>query len=345
MKQIVQPVSGGPVELLDVPRPVPEPTEVLVRTVCVGDLARAPSARSPRWPSPACWPRRGPGPTWSARWCSKARDRGDRRHPAGGARPAGPGRAARLLGRRAWCSRSATRSAGSGPASWSPPAGRARRTTRSSRRCPGCCARRCRTAVSRPGRRVHHDRRRSRCTGCGSPTSGPGSKVVVVGLGLIGQLAARLAMAAGCDVAGHRPGRLPARRSRPGPACSRSTSAARRPPSRCSPGPGAAARTRCWSARRARRRPPVMRVPALCRDRAAVVIVGRRRAPARPDPVLRARAVAAVRPLLRARPVRPVLRGVGRRLPGRARCAGPRAATSRPSSTCSRPAGSPSPTW
>lgn len=31
---------------------------------------------------------------------------------------------------------------------------------------------------------------------------GPGSKVVVVGLGLVGQLAARLAMAAGCDVAG-----------------------------------------------------------------------------------------------------------------------------------------------
>jgi hypothetical protein len=33
VKQIVQPLSGGPVELLDVPRPVPEPTEVLVRTI------------------------------------------------------------------------------------------------------------------------------------------------------------------------------------------------------------------------------------------------------------------------------------------------------------------------
>ena len=33
MKQIVQPASGGPVTLLDVPCPVPEPTEVLVRTV------------------------------------------------------------------------------------------------------------------------------------------------------------------------------------------------------------------------------------------------------------------------------------------------------------------------
>src|ERR1700684_1585063 len=33
MKQIVQPVSGGPVVVLDVPRPVISPTEVLVRTV------------------------------------------------------------------------------------------------------------------------------------------------------------------------------------------------------------------------------------------------------------------------------------------------------------------------
>ena len=33
MKQIVQPLAGGAVEVLDVPRPVPGPTEVLVRTV------------------------------------------------------------------------------------------------------------------------------------------------------------------------------------------------------------------------------------------------------------------------------------------------------------------------
>ena len=35
--------------------------------------------------------------------------------------------------------------------------------------------------------------------------AGPGAKVVVIGLGLVGQLAARLAMAAGCDVAGIDP--------------------------------------------------------------------------------------------------------------------------------------------
>ena len=33
MKQVVQPVSGDRVEVLDVPRPVPDATEVLVRTV------------------------------------------------------------------------------------------------------------------------------------------------------------------------------------------------------------------------------------------------------------------------------------------------------------------------
>ena len=33
MKSVVQPVRGGPVEVLDVPRPTPEPTEVLVRTI------------------------------------------------------------------------------------------------------------------------------------------------------------------------------------------------------------------------------------------------------------------------------------------------------------------------
>ena len=80
---------------------------------------------------------------------------------------------------------------------------------------------------------------------------GPGSKVVVVGLGLIGQLAARLAMAAGCDVAGIDPAAHTRRDGGQLAACSPSTSAATRPRSRCSPGRAAGARTRCWSARRA----------------------------------------------------------------------------------------------
>ena len=33
MKNVVQPLRGGPVEVLEVPRPVPAPTEVLVATI------------------------------------------------------------------------------------------------------------------------------------------------------------------------------------------------------------------------------------------------------------------------------------------------------------------------
>ena len=102
---------------------------------------------------------------------------------------------------------------------------------------------------------------------------GPGSKVVVIGLGLIGQLAARLAMAAGCDVAGIDPARYPrtvatgtgvlaldeqgAETTEQMMAWSRGRGADA--VLVCAAGPSSAA---------------VMRVPELCRDRAAVVIVG-----------------------------------------------------------------------
>ena len=102
---------------------------------------------------------------------------------------------------------------------------------------------------------------------------GPGSKVVVVGLGLIGQLAARLAMAAGCDVAGIDPAAYPRGIAAQAGVlaldeCGRETTDQVLAWSRgrgadavlvCAAGPSPAA---------------VMRVPELCRDRAAVVIVG-----------------------------------------------------------------------
>ena len=69
MKQIVQPIAGGAVEVLDVPRPAPDATEVLVRTVssvispgterAVTALARAEPARQGAGPA-------GPGPPGSA---------------------------------------------------------------------------------------------------------------------------------------------------------------------------------------------------------------------------------------------------------------------------------------
>ena len=102
---------------------------------------------------------------------------------------------------------------------------------------------------------------------------GPGAKVAVVGLGLIGQLTARLAMAAGCDVAGIDPAAYPrdiAARTgvlaldERGEETTEQVLAWSRGRGAdavlvCAAGPSAAA---------------VMRVPALCRDRAAVVIVG-----------------------------------------------------------------------
>jgi len=103
--------------------------------------------------------------------------------------------------------------------------------------------------------------------------AGPGSKVVVLGLGLIGQLAARLASAAGCDVAGIDPA-APSRQAAATSGvlaldeCGDATTDQVLSWSR---GRGADAVLVCAAGRSS---DAVMRVPGLCRDRAAVVIVG-----------------------------------------------------------------------
>ena len=101
MKQVVQPVSGaGPVEVLDVPRPVISPTEVLVRTVAsvispgteraVTALAQVQPARQGARPA-------GPGPPGRA----QGPGRGHLGHDAGGPEPTRYRPAARLLRGRA----------------------------------------------------------------------------------------------------------------------------------------------------------------------------------------------------------------------------------------------------
>ena len=207
VKQIVQPVSGGPVTLLDVPCPVPEPTEVLVRTVssvispgterAVTALAQSSLLAKAR-----------ARPDLVRQVVTQGPHRGDRRHPPDGARPPGAGRAARLLRRRAGARGRPRGHRGPARASWSPPAGRARRTTPSSRRCRACSARRCRPGEP-PQDAAFTTIASIALHGLRIAEAGPGSKVVVVGLGLIGQLAARLAMAAGCDVAGIDPAAYP----------------------------------------------------------------------------------------------------------------------------------------
>ena len=103
--------------------------------------------------------------------------------------------------------------------------------------------------------------------------AGPGSKVVVLGLGLIGQLAARLALAAGCEVAGIDPAE-PARRVAASSgvlALDESGETTTDQVLSWSRGRGADAVLVCAAGRSS---DAVTRVPALCRDRAAVVIVG-----------------------------------------------------------------------
>jgi predicted dehydrogenase/threonine dehydrogenase-like Zn-dependent dehydrogenase len=103
--------------------------------------------------------------------------------------------------------------------------------------------------------------------------AGPGSKVVVIGLGLVGQLAARLAMVSGCNVVGIDPAphaRIVASGSgvlaldELGDATTDQVIAWSR-------GRGADAVLVCAASPASA---PVTRAPALCRDRAAVVIVG-----------------------------------------------------------------------
>ena len=102
---------------------------------------------------------------------------------------------------------------------------------------------------------------------------GPGSKVVVVGLGLVGQLASRLAMASGCDVVGidisPEPIRVAAATgvtalTEEGQATTDAVLAWSR-------GRGADAVLLCAAGSSSA---AIKRTPALCRDRARVVVVG-----------------------------------------------------------------------
>src|SRR5579859_3973622 len=102
---------------------------------------------------------------------------------------------------------------------------------------------------------------------------GPGSKVVVLGLGLVGQLAARLAIASGCNVAGIDPSEF-----------ARETAASIRVLALDESGDATTEQILGWSRGRGAdvvlvcaadsSSAPMTRAPALCRDRACVVMVG-----------------------------------------------------------------------
>jgi predicted dehydrogenase/threonine dehydrogenase-like Zn-dependent dehydrogenase len=270
MKQVVQPVSGGPVEVLDVPRPAIGPTEVLVRTMA--------SVISPGT-------ERAVTTLAQSSLLAKARARPDLvRQVVRKARAEGLAATAQTVRSRlasdvplGYSAAGLVVAAGAAVAGIMPgqlvaTGGAGAASHAEFQAVPGLlCAvvpdgvpaqdAAFATLASIP---LHALRLAS---------VGPGSKVAILGLGLIGQLAARLAMAAGCDVAGIDPGRYARDTAvRSGVlALDESGDATTEAVLRWSRGRGADAVLVCAADSSAG---PMSRAPALCRDRASVVMVG-----------------------------------------------------------------------
>ena len=206
MKQLVQPVSGGPVTLLDVPCPVPEQTEVLVRTVCSvisPGTERAVTALA----QSSLLAKARARPDLVRQVVRKARSEG-----LAATRQTVLGRLAQdvPLGYSAAGVVLETGSAVTGvrPGQLVVTGGAGKASHAEFQVVPGLLCAPVPAGV---------DARDAAFTTIAAialhalriAEAGPGSKVVVVGLGLIGQLAARLAMAAGCDVAGIDPAGYP----------------------------------------------------------------------------------------------------------------------------------------
>src|SRR3984957_13639516 len=270
VKQLVQPVNGGPVTLLDVPGPVLEPTEGLVRTLC--------SVISPGT-------ERAVTALAQSSLLAKARARPDLvRQVARRARTEGIASTRReVLGRLAldvppgYSAAGIVLEAGAAvtgirPGQLVATGGAGKANHAELQAVPWLLCAPVPAAVSVKDA-AFTTLASIALHGLRLAEMSPGSKVVVVGLGLIGQLAARLAMAAGCDVAGIDPVAYP-----------RDAAARAGVLALDERGQETTEHVLAWSRGRgadavlvcaAGRSPDaVMRVPGLCRDRAAVVIVG-----------------------------------------------------------------------
>jgi predicted dehydrogenase/threonine dehydrogenase-like Zn-dependent dehydrogenase len=270
VKTVVQPVKGGPVEVLDVPRPVPAPTEVLVATIA--------SVISPGT-------ERAVTALAQASLLAKARARPDLvRQAARKARADGLGATVRavrgrlaedlLLGYSAAGEVLEVGTAVSGirPGQLVATGGAGHASHAQFQAVPGLlCA--VIPAGVLPADAAFTTVASIALHGLRLAEVGPGSKVVVSGLGLVGQLAARLAMAAGCDVAGIDPAPH-ARSAAAGSGLLALDELGDATTERIldwSRGRGADAVLVCAASKSS---VPVLRAPALCRDRAPVVIVG-----------------------------------------------------------------------
>jgi len=199
MKQVVQPISGGPVKVVDVPRPVVGPTEVLVQTVA--------SILSPGT-------ERAVTALAQSSLVAKARARPDLvRQVIKKARTEGVVQTARTVRTRLDDDMPLGYSAagialqvgehvpGVAPGQLVATGGAGRANHAEFQAVPGLLC------VAVPDVVPAEDAAFATIAsialhGLRLADVGPGAKVVVIGLGLLGQLSVRLAQAAGCDVAG-----------------------------------------------------------------------------------------------------------------------------------------------
>ncbi len=270
MKQIVQPASGGPVALRNVPRPMLEPAEVLVRTVssvispgterAVTALARSSLLAKAR-----------ARPDLVRQVVHKARTEG-----LAVTRQAVQGRLAQdvPLGYSAAGLVIEVGSAVSGirPGQLVATGGAGKANHAEFQAVPWLLCAAVPAGVSAQDA-AFTTIAAIALHGLRIAEAGPGAKVVVVGLGLVGQLAARLAIAAGCDVAGIDPAGHPRAIAASSGVLALDEEGTRTTDQvlAWSRGRGADAVLVCAAGQSPA---AVMRVPALCRDRAPVVIVG-----------------------------------------------------------------------
>ena len=270
MKQVIQPASGGPVEVLEVPRPVISPTEVLVRTVA--------SIISPGT-------ERAVTALARSSLLAKARARPDLvRQVVRKAQAEGIPAAARAVRGRLAADVPLGYSAagmvtdvgaavdGIGVGQLVATGGAGKASHAEFQAVPGLLC-----AVV-PDQVPVHDA--AFATLASIPLHalrlsgvGPGSKIVILGLGLVGQLAARVAMASGCDVAGIDPDGFARKTAGEAGvlALDESGDSTTDQVLSWSRGRGADAVLVCAADQSSA---PMSRTPALCRDRAAVVMVG-----------------------------------------------------------------------
>ncbi|WP_261567637.1 bi-domain-containing oxidoreductase [Frankia gtarii] len=270
MKQVVQAASGGAVRVLDVPVPIIGPTEVLVATAAtivsagteraVTELARsgllAKARARPDLVRKVAEKARTDGLVPAAR---SVRDRLGSDVPLG---YSGCGRVVEV----------GSAVAGIRPGDLVATGGAGRANHAEFQAVPGLLCARVPDGVE-PGAAAFATIGSIALHGLRLAEVGPGAKVVVVGLGLVGQLAARLALASGCEVAGIDLAELPlATAAAVGvhalPEVGEATTAAVRAWSR---GRGADTVLICAAGRSAE---PVMRATALARDRAQLVVIG-----------------------------------------------------------------------